>query len=138
MPIFHQSEGIAPQMEVPTNITDERRIEARRPKRSASAPQTNDPTAVPMSAENGSSATVARSTPYSARIPGVTNPRLAGFMTSMTRATASTAINLQWAWVKAASSGGARNSSAAGAAGVFWSRPQGGAANPPPQNPPPQ
>ena len=123
MPIFHQSEGIAPQMEVPTNITDESRIEARRPNKSASAPQTNDPTAVPMSAENGNSATVARSTPYSVRIPGVTNPRLAGFMTSMTSATASTAINLQWAPVKAASSGGERNSSVAGATEFFGSRP---------------
>ena len=31
MPTFHQSDGIEPQIEVPTNITAERRIEARRP-----------------------------------------------------------------------------------------------------------
>ena len=31
MATFHQSDGIAPQIEVPTNITAESRIEARRP-----------------------------------------------------------------------------------------------------------
>jgi hypothetical protein len=28
---FHQKAGMAPQIEVPTNMTDESRIEARRP-----------------------------------------------------------------------------------------------------------
>src|ERR1700694_1264539 len=81
---FHQNEGIAPQIDVPTNMPDDSRIDARRPYRSASAPHTKDPAAVPNSADSGSKATVARSTAYSARIPGVTNPRLAGFMMSMT------------------------------------------------------
>jgi hypothetical protein len=31
MPTFHQSDGIAPQIDVPTNITAESRIDARRP-----------------------------------------------------------------------------------------------------------
>ena len=31
MPTFHQKSGMAPQMEVPMNITEDSRIEARRP-----------------------------------------------------------------------------------------------------------
>ncbi len=93
--MFQVSEGMAPQMDVPTNMTEDNRIEARRPYRSARAPQTNEPTAVPTSADSGNRATVARPTPYSVLMPGVTNPRLAGFMTSMTRATASTPISLR-------------------------------------------
>ena len=60
MPTFHQNDGIAPQIEVPTNITADSRIDARRPYRSASTPQTTEPTTVPHSAANGSQATVAR------------------------------------------------------------------------------
>jgi hypothetical protein len=39
MKTFHQKSGIAPQIDVPMNITDDSRIEARRPYRSASTPQ---------------------------------------------------------------------------------------------------
>src|ERR1700712_1214907 len=57
---FHQKDGIAPQIDVPTNITDDNRMEALRPYRSARRPQINEPATVPQSAEKGSSATVAR------------------------------------------------------------------------------
>jgi len=82
MPTFHQKLGMAPHMEVPINMTEESNMEARRPYKSASAPQTNEPVTVPASAANGSQATVCRPTPYSTRMPGVTKPRLAGFMMS--------------------------------------------------------
>ncbi len=106
MPTFHQKSGMAPQIEVPTNITDDSRIEARRPKMSARAPQTIDPATVPVRAANGSQATVALPTPYSLIMPGTTKPRLAGFMMSMTRAITSTSISHQWARDSGASSGG--------------------------------
>jgi hypothetical protein len=59
MPTFQASEGIAPQIEVPTNMTAERRIVAFRPYMSASVPQTTDPMTVPTSAEKGNEETVA-------------------------------------------------------------------------------
>lgn len=31
MPTFHQNDGIAPQIEVPTNMTADNRMDARRP-----------------------------------------------------------------------------------------------------------
>jgi hypothetical protein len=43
---------------------------------------------------------------YSARMPGTTKPRLAGFMMSTTRATISTMISQAWARVSGASSEG--------------------------------
>ena len=55
----------------------------------------------------GSQATVAVSTPYSLCIPGVTKPRLAGFMMSTMRASARIAAMPQCALVSGASSGGA-------------------------------
>ncbi len=105
MPTFHQSEGIAPQIEVPTNITAESRIDARRPYRSASQPQSTEPTTVPQSAENGNQATVAADTSYSTRMPGMTKPRLAGFITSITSATVRTIMSRQCAGPSGASSG---------------------------------
>jgi hypothetical protein len=67
----------------------------------------NEPSTVPTSAESGSKATMAALTWYSLRIPGVTKPRLAGFITSITSATASTSITCQCARDSGASSGGA-------------------------------
>ncbi len=49
---------------------------------------------------------MALGTPYSLIMPGTTKPRLAGFITSMTRATTSTTISPMWAGVSGASSGG--------------------------------
>src|SRR5437762_2783389 len=74
MPTFHHNDGIAPQIEVPTKITAESRIDARRPNRSASQPHSTEPTTVPHSAANGSQATVAFETPYSSTMPGSTKP----------------------------------------------------------------
>jgi hypothetical protein len=103
---FHQKSGMAPQIEVPTNITADSRIEARRPKTSARAPQMIEPVTVPVRAAKGSQATMALLTPYSLIMPGTTKPRLAGFMMSMIRATTSTSIRPQWARPSGASSGG--------------------------------
>src|SRR4029078_9782159 len=107
MPTFHHSEGIAPQIAVPTNITAESKIEARRPNTSASTPHTTEPTTVPHNAANGSHANVAADTAYSVIIPGSTNPRLAGFITSITSATVSTSISRQCAGLRGPSSGAA-------------------------------
>src|SRR3954471_10398217 len=71
MKTFHQKDGMAPQIEVPTNITDDSRMEARRPYRSARKPQMKEPATVPHRAEKGRSATVAGLMPYSMRMPGV-------------------------------------------------------------------
>src|SRR5450631_3185880 len=105
MPTFHHNEGIAPQIAVPTNITADNRIDARRPYTSASQPHTTEPTTVPHNAANGSHATVVFGTAYSAVIPGSTKPRLAGFITSITSATVSTIIKRQCAGPSGASSG---------------------------------
>ena len=90
---------------------------------SASAPQTNEPTAVPTRAQNGSIATVALPIAYSLRMPGVTKPRLAGFMMSMMRATERTAISSQCAAVSGASSGGAMAMKGSWAFTAFGSSP---------------
>ena len=73
---------------------------------SASTPQTIEPSTVPVSAKNGTSDAVAFGTAYSATIPGMVKPRLAGFMMSMMSAITSTAISPQWASDSGASSGG--------------------------------
>jgi hypothetical protein len=83
---------------------------------SASQPHTTDPATVPDSAANGSQATVALLTTYSARMPGKTKPRLAGFITSITSATVNTTIRRQCAATSGASSGAATCSNASGAA----------------------
>jgi hypothetical protein len=90
---------------VPTNITADSRIDARRPYRSASQPHSTEPQTVPHSAANGSHAIVVFATAYSRAIPGTTKPRLAGFITSITSAIVSTIISRQWAQVRCASSG---------------------------------
>ena len=69
------------------------------------SPTAPSPTTVPHSAEKGNQATVADDTSYSARMPGRTKPRLAGFMTSMTSAIVRTSIRRQWAAPSGASSG---------------------------------
>ena len=130
MPTFQPKSGMAPQIEVPTNITADSRIVARRPKRSASAPQTTEPVTVPQSAANGSQAAISRDSPYSSRMPGTTNPRLAGFMTSMTSASVSTAIRRQCAGPSGASSGAVTVAAWAGPASRRGSRPQAAAAMP--------
>ena len=48
---------------------------------------------MPHSAANGNQATLSASSPYSARRPGSTKPRLAGFITSITSAVVSTTIS---------------------------------------------
>ena len=89
---------------------------------SASAPQTIEPSTVPQSAANGSQATVAAGTPYSAIMPGTTKPRLAGFITSITSATVSTPSSRQWAQTNGASSGAdtVRSPAARSAAASFF------------------
>lgn len=132
MPTFHQKLGIAPQIEVPMNITEESSMAARRPYRSASAPHTKEPTTVPASAAKGSQATVATPMPYSARIPGVTKPRLAGFMISMISARASKAATVQCRAVSGAFSGGEISSTVSWArCATFGSSPKPARAMPP-------
>lgn len=85
-----------------------------------------EPTTVPHSAANGSHATIVRDISYSNFMPGTTNPRLAGVITSITSATVSTAINRQCAGVSGASSGAEKvtcRSAAAAADGLRGSRP---------------
>ena len=81
---FHSNEGIAPQIEVETNKMVDSRIDTRQP-------QTKDPTTVPVKATSGSSAAVERAIPYSSRMPGITKPKVAGFIVSITSASTSTA-----------------------------------------------
>ena len=88
---------------------------------SAITPHTHEPTTVPASAANGSHATVSALTRYSMRIPGVTNPRLAGFMMSMISARLSRAATRQCAPVSGAFSSGAITSSV----GASGARPAG-------------
>src|SRR3954452_11683447 len=105
MNTFQASDGIAPQIDVLTNTTADRRIDALRPYKSASTPHNTEPVTVPMSAKNGTSDACARVAWYSLIIPGTTNPRLAGFITSITSATTRATINPQCAGLSAASSG---------------------------------
>ncbi len=94
---FHLKSGMAPQMDVPMNITEASRIEARRPNRSASMPHRYEPNAVPASATRGNHAAARAASEYSLRTPGMTNPNVAGFMMSMISATTSNPPNAQWA-----------------------------------------
>jgi hypothetical protein len=105
MPTFHHSDGIAPQIDVPTKITADSRIEARRPNRSASQPQSTEPTTVPQRAAKGNQATVSALISYSPRMPGRTKPSVAGFITSITSARVRTTISRQCAGPSGASSG---------------------------------
>jgi len=128
MPTFHHSDGIAPQIAVPTNITADSRMDARRPYTSASQPHSTEPQTVPHSAANGSQATVVAAIAYSRFMPGTTKPRLAGFITSITSAIVSTIIRRQWAHVRCASSGAMTVSSSGSAAAAaplafFGTRP---------------
>lgn len=82
--------GMDPQMAVAMNSNEASRIEARRPIRSAREPHTSEPTVVPVRAARGRVAAWAVDRPYSSRIPGSTNPMVAGFITSMARPMAST------------------------------------------------
>ncbi len=91
---FQAKEGMAPQIAVPTNMIAASRMEARRPKMSASTPQTREPVTVPVRATKGSMATAALVRPYSLATPGVTKPRVAGFMVSMIRARVRTIISM--------------------------------------------
>src|SRR4051794_20455830 len=97
MPTFHASEGIAPQIDVPTNITADSKIEALRPRMSAMMPQTIEPTTLPVSAANENDDAVGLSPWYSAIMPGRVKRRLAGFMMSMMTAITSTDSRIQWA-----------------------------------------
>ena len=84
---FHLNAGMHPQIPVLMKISDARRMDPRRPRRSASMPQRSEPIVVPISAMSGSMALSFTLMPYSLRMPGNTNPSVAGFMTSTTRAT---------------------------------------------------
>ncbi len=96
---FHSSDGMAPaDHDVPTKTTaDEKDGGACSRRGRRSRPSTTEPTTVPVSAKKGSSAACVFGTPYSAVKPGMTKPSEAGFITSMTSATTSTAISPQWA-----------------------------------------
>jgi hypothetical protein len=69
-------------------------------------PQTTEPMTVPLSAKKGTSEALAFGTPYSLTMPGMVNPRLAGFMMSMISAMTSTLISTQCARDSGKSSGG--------------------------------
>jgi len=88
---------MAPQIAVAMNMSADNRIAERRPKTSASRPQTIEPTVVPVSATNGIQPAVAWSMPYSRPMPGNTKPSVAGFITSMASATTSTTTRVQCA-----------------------------------------
>ena len=94
---FHSNVGIAPQMDVPMNISADSRIAARRPNLSASHPHRTEPTVVPVNATKASSAPVCVLIEYSAVMPGMTKPSVAGFITSMESATMSTPNSVQCA-----------------------------------------
>ncbi len=94
---FQPNDGIAPQMAVPMNISADSRIAERRPKRSATRPHTTEPTVVPVSANSASTLAPELSMPYSARMPGITKPSVAGFMTSIASVTTSTVTSVQCA-----------------------------------------
>ena len=92
---FHPNAGIAPQIAVPMNIKADNRIVARRPKVSASRPQTIEPTVVPVSATKARMPAVSLLISYSRVMPGITKPRLAGFNTSTANATTNTMTSFQ-------------------------------------------
>src|SRR4051812_46448013 len=66
---FQPNEGMKPQIDVAMNRIDARRMAARLPTRSASTPQINDPTVVPVNANSGSIAARDVRIPYSALVP---------------------------------------------------------------------
>lgn len=99
---FHAKEGMAPQIAVPTNIKEEITIALRRPSVSAIRPQMTEPTAVPVSAVIASQLADCRVMPYSSAIPGMTKPKVAGFMMSTTSATISTMNSVPCARVSGA------------------------------------
>ncbi len=82
--------AIAPHIEVETKRIVESKIETRRPYMSANQPHRNEPTVVPIKATKGNRAAVDQVMPYSAAIPGRTNPSVAGFITSITSPSVST------------------------------------------------
>ena len=98
---FHSNEGIAPQIAVAMNMIADSRIAARRPNRSPRRPQTTEPTVVPISAHKASFAAVCLEMSYSTVMPGMTKPSVAGFITSITSATTSTATRVQCARLSA-------------------------------------
>ena len=88
---------------MPTNITPASRIDARRPIRSPSQPQSSEPSTIPVSAHRGSQATGTSPSglsgdrsPYSRVMPGITNPSVVGFITSIVTAAAMTRSNMTW------------------------------------------
>ena len=97
-------DGIVPQIDVPMNISEARRMAARRPSRSAMTPQNTDPIVVPVNAQTSSQPLDDCGRRYSDTIPGITKPSVAGFMTSITSATPRTNSNPQCAPVKVAAS----------------------------------
>ncbi len=92
---FQPNEGIAPQIAVPMNIRAPSRIAARRPKASATRPHSTEPTVVPVSATSASRLAVGLVIAYSALMPGMTKPSVAGFITSTASATTSTPTSFQ-------------------------------------------
>ena len=92
---FQPKSGIAPQIAVPMNISADSRMLARRPKRSPSRPHTIEPTTVPVSADSARNPAVDPLMPYSADMPGITKPIVAGFITSTASARVSTATSFQ-------------------------------------------
>ncbi len=92
---FHLNAGMVPQMPVLMNISAANKIEPRRPSRSARMPQRTEPMVVPISANSPSNDAVGLSMTYSWRIPGTTNPSVAGFMMSTTSAAPSTITSRQ-------------------------------------------
>lgn len=99
---FHSKVGMAPQIAVPTNISDEIRIALRRPRESAINPQMTEPTAVPVNAVIASQLAVCRVMLYSSAIPGMTKPSVAGFMMSTMSATTRTTNSVPCARVSGA------------------------------------
>ena len=90
---FQPNVGIAPQIAVPMNISADSRIAARRPNRSATRPQAIEPTVVPISATNASRLALDVLIRYSRLMPGITNPSVAGFITSIASVTTSTSTS---------------------------------------------
>src|SRR3546814_283085 len=84
--LFLSNVGIAPQIEVPMNISADSRMPARRPNTSASRPHTIEPTVVPISATSASPLAVGVLIEYSRLMTGITKPSVAGFITSTTTA----------------------------------------------------
>ncbi|CAM5572009.1 hypothetical protein RLIN73S_03193 [Rhodanobacter lindaniclasticus] len=87
--------GIAPQIAVPMNISADSRIAARRPNKSPSRPHASEPTTVPVSADSARNPAVEPLMPYSAAMPGIAKPIVAGFITSTASAMVSTPTSFQ-------------------------------------------